>query len=73
MVGQVGDTEHSVRMCHVRLFSAILVYLHTFHIIVPINSERAKRNDMKGVGVYQHDVYPAAALCGGGLFEHVEK
>lgn len=25
---------------------------HTFHIIVPMKSERAKRNDMKGVGVH---------------------
>jgi len=29
------------------------VYPHTFHIIVPTLSERAKRNDMKGVGVYK--------------------
>ena len=30
------------------------VYPHTFHVITPSKMERAKRNSMKGVGVYRN-------------------
>ena len=33
-------------------FRRVSLYPHTFHIVVPSKMERAKRDNMKGVGVY---------------------